>query len=148
MPTGERASIAPVKSTMQNWPLTIASILRHACGVSGDRTVTTAGGEGRYRAINYRELGGQAAQLAHALRGLGVDGDQRVGTFMWNNTEHLVAYLAVPAMGAVLHTLNIRLSPEQIAYIANEAADSVVIADVSWCRCWPLCCRCWRPCTP
>ncbi|MBN3510066.1 fatty acid--CoA ligase [Mycolicibacterium nivoides] len=120
-----------MKSTMQNWPLTIASILRHACGVNGDRTVTTAGGEGRYRTINYRELGGQAAQLAHALRGLGVDGDQRVGTFMWNNTEHLVAYLAVPAMGAVLHTLNIRLSPEQIAYIANEAADSVVIADVS-----------------
>ncbi|QRY51347.1 fatty acid--CoA ligase [Mycolicibacterium septicum] len=120
-----------MKSTMQNWPLTITSILRHACGVNGDRTVTTAGGEGRYRTIDYRELGVQAAQLAHALRGLGVDGDQRVGTFMWNNTEHLVAYLAVPAMGAVLHTLNIRLSPEQIAYIANEAADSVVIADVS-----------------
>ncbi|OHU01464.1 long-chain fatty acid--CoA ligase [Mycobacterium syngnathidarum] len=116
---------------MQNWPLTITAILRHACGVNGDRTVTTACGQGRYRKISYRELGGQAAQLAHALRGLGVDGDQRVGTFMWNNTEHLAAYLAVPAMGAVLHTLNIRLSPEQIAYIANEAADSVVIADAS-----------------
>ncbi|MEX3644915.1 fatty acid--CoA ligase [Mycolicibacterium porcinum] len=120
-----------MKSTMQNWPLTITAILRHACGVNGDRTVTTACGQGRYRTISYRELGGQAAQLAHALRGLGVDGDQRVGTFMWNNTEHLAAYLAVPSMGAVLHTLNIRLSPEQIAYIANEAADSVVIADVS-----------------
>ncbi|ODR24714.1 fatty acid--CoA ligase [Mycolicibacterium porcinum] len=120
-----------MKSTMQNWPLTITAILRHACGVNGDRDVTTACGQGRYRTISYRELGGQAAQLAHALRGLGVDGDQRVGTFMWNNTEHLAAYLAVPSMGAVLHTLNIRLSPEQIAYIANEAADSVVIADVS-----------------
>ncbi|MEW2478904.1 long-chain fatty acid--CoA ligase [Mycobacterium sp. NPDC049093] len=120
-----------MKSTMQNWPLTITAILRHACGVNGDRTVTTACGEGRYRTINYRELGGQAAQLAHALRGLGIDGDQRVGTFMWNNTEHLAAYLAVPAMGAVLHTLNIRLSAEQIAYIANEAADQVVIADAS-----------------
>ncbi len=116
---------------MQNWPLTITAILRHACGVNGDRTVTTACGEGRYRTINYRELGGQAAQLAHGLRGLGIDGDQRVGTFMWNNTEHLAAYLAVPAMGAVLHTLNIRLSAEQIAYIANEAADQVVIADAS-----------------
>ncbi|MGA5542574.1 long-chain fatty acid--CoA ligase [Mycobacterium sp. NPDC051198] len=120
-----------MKSTMQNWPLTITAILRHACGVNGDRTVTTACGEGGYRTINYRELGGQAAQLAHALRGLGIDGDQRVGTFMWNNTEHLVAYLTVPAMGAVLHTLNIRLSAEQIAYIANEAADQVVIADAS-----------------
>ncbi|UNC01158.1 fatty acid--CoA ligase [Mycolicibacterium boenickei] len=120
-----------MKSTMQNWPLTITAILRHACGVNGDRTVTTACGQGRYRTISYRELGGQAARLAHALRGLGVDGDQRIGTFMWNNTEHLAAYLAVPSMGAVLHTLNIRLSPEQIAYIANEAADSVVIADAS-----------------
>ncbi|QZH60621.1 fatty acid--CoA ligase [Mycolicibacterium farcinogenes] len=120
-----------MKSTMQNWPLTITAILRHACGVNGDRTVTTACGQGRYRTISYRELGGQAAQLAHALRRLGIDGDQRVGTFMWNNTEHLAAYLAVPAMGAVLHTLNIRLSPEQIAYIANEAADNVVIADAS-----------------
>lgn len=116
---------------MQNWPLTITAILRHACGINGDRTVTTACGQGRYRTISYGELGDQAARLAHALRGLGVDGDQRVGTFMWNNTEHLAAYLAVPAMGAVLHTLNIRLSPEQIAYIANEAADSVVIADAS-----------------
>ncbi|MDV3124170.1 long-chain fatty acid--CoA ligase [Mycobacterium sp. 21AC1] len=118
-------------STMQNWPLTITAILRHACGVNADRTVTTATGAGGYRTINYREVGEQAARLAHALRQLGVTGDQRVGTFMWNNAEHLVAYLAAPAMGAVLHTLNIRLSPEQIAYIANEAQDSVIISDVS-----------------
>ena len=53
-------------------------------------------------------------QLANALRAVGVTGDQRVATFMWNNAEHLTAYMAVPAMGAVLHTLNIRLFPEQI----------------------------------
>ena len=52
-------------------------------------------------------------------------------TFMWNNAEHLAAYLAVPSMGAVLHTLNIRLSPEQIAFIANEAEDQVIVADLS-----------------
>ena len=50
---------------------------------------------------------------------------------MWNNAEHLTAYLAIPSMGAVLHTLNIRLSPEQIAFIANEAEDQVIIADLS-----------------
>ena len=116
---------------MQNWPLTITAILRHACEINGDRTVTSNRGEGNYRSTSYREVGEQAAQLAHALRGLGVHSDERVGTFMWNNTEHLVAYLAVPAMGAVLHTLNIRLSPEQIAYIANEAEDRIVIADAS-----------------
>ena len=67
----------------------------------------------------------------NGLRGLGITGDERVATFMWNNQEHLEAYLAVPCMGAVLHTLNIRLPAEQIAFIANEAEDRVVIADMS-----------------
>ena len=117
-------------STMQDFPLTIAAIMRHGCGVHGARTVTTATGAG-YRQSSYREVGQQAAQLANALRRLGVTGDQRVATFMWNNAEHLTAYLAVPAMGAVLHTLNIRLFPEQIVYVANEAEDQVVLVDMS-----------------
>jgi fatty-acyl-CoA synthase len=117
-------------STMQHFPLTITAILRHAAGVHGARSVTTATGDG-YRSCTYVELGRQAAQLANALRRLGVTGDQRVGTFMWNNTEHLTAYLAVPAMGAVLHTLNIRLFAEQIVYVANEAEDQVVLVDMS-----------------
>ena len=117
-------------STMPDFPLTIAAIMRHGCGVHGARTVTTATGAG-YRQTTYRELGQQAAQLANALRRHGVTGDQRVATFMWNNAEHLAAYLAVPSMGAVLHTLNIRLFPEQIAYVANEAEDQVVLVDAS-----------------
>ena len=120
-----------MRSTMQDVPLTITTILRHACGVNADRTVTTAVGDGRYRTITYRELGEQVGRLANALRGLGITGDERVATFMWNNAEHLAAYLAAPSMGAVLHTLNIRLSPEQIAYIANEAEDQVIVADLS-----------------
>ncbi len=117
-------------STMQDVPLTITTIMRYACTVHGDRRVTTATGDG-YRHLTYRELGEQAARLANALRRIGITGDQRVATFMWNNAEHLTAYLAVPVMGAVLHTLNIRLSPEQIAYIANEAEDQVIVADMS-----------------
>jgi fatty-acyl-CoA synthase len=120
-------------STMQSVPLTIAAILRHASGVHGARRVTTAAGRG-YRDCSYAELGRQAAQLANALRRIGVTGDQRVATFMWNNAEHLVTYLAVPAMGAVLHTLNIRLFPEQIVHVANEAEDQVVLADLSLAR--------------
>jgi len=120
-----------MQSTMQDVPLTVTTIMRYACEVNGDRTVTTAMGEGRYRSITYRELGEQVGRLANALREIGVTGDDRVGTFMWNNAEHLAAYLAVPSMGAVLHTLNIRLSSEQIAFIANEAEDKVIIADVS-----------------
>jgi fatty-acyl-CoA synthase len=120
-----------MRSTMQDVPLTITAIMRHACDVNGDRTVTTAMGDGRYRTSTYREIGEQAGRLANGLRAIGIDGDQRVGTFMWNNAEHLVAYVAVPSMGAVLHTLNIRLSPEQIAFIANEAEDQVIVADLS-----------------
>jgi fatty-acyl-CoA synthase len=117
-------------STMQNRPLTVAEILRYAVGVHGDRTVTTATGDG-FRHATYREVGKQAARLANALRRLGIDSDQRVATFMWNNQEHLEAYVAVPSMGAVLHTLNIRLFPEQIEFVAAEAVDRVVIADIS-----------------
>ncbi|MDC9015297.1 fatty acid--CoA ligase [Mycobacterium marinum] len=117
-------------STMQDFPLTITAIMRHGCGVHGARQVITATGDA-YRQTTYREVGQRAAQLANALRGLGISGDQRVATFMWNNAEHLVAYLAVPSMGAVLHTLNIRLFAEQIAYVANEAEDQVVLVDLS-----------------
>jgi len=76
-------------------------------------------------------VGRRAAQLAGALRGLGVTGDQRVATFQWINQEHLEAYLAIPAMGAVVHTLNLRLESEQVAWIANHAQDDVVIVDCS-----------------
>ena len=119
-----------MQSTMQNVPLTVAEILRYAVRVHGDRQVTTATGDG-FRHASYREVGRRAARLANALRRIGIDGDQRVATFMWNNQEHLEAYVAVPSMGAVLHTLNIRLFPEQIEFVAYEAEDRVVIADVS-----------------
>lgn len=133
--------------TMQDYPLTITAIMRHGCRVHGDRTVTTATGDG-YRTTSYRELGCRAAQLANALRRLGVTGDQRVATFMWNNSEHLTAYLAVPSMGAVLHTLNIRLFPEQIAYVANEAEDQVVLVDASLINVLAPVLPASRPCTP
>jgi fatty-acyl-CoA synthase len=117
-------------STMQHHPLTISEILRYAVGVHGDRGVSTATGDG-FRHASYLQIGQQAARLANALRRLGIDSDQRVATFMWNNQEHLVAYVAIPSMGAVLHTLNIRLFPEQIEFVAREAEDQVVIADIS-----------------
>ena len=111
-------------------PLTITSIMRYGTSVFGDREVITWTGGGTRRRT-YAEAGRRAARLAHALRRLGVDGDQRVATFMWNNAEHLEAYLAVPSMGAVLHTLNIRLATAEIGYIATHAEDSVVIVDAS-----------------
>ncbi|MDI9913877.1 AMP-binding protein, partial [Rhodococcus sp. IEGM 1379] len=117
-------------STMQDAPLSIAQILRHGAAVHGDAEVVTWTEAGPRR-LTYAEVGKRCAQLAHALRGLGVDGDQRVATFMWNNSEHLEAYLAIPSMGAVLHTLNIRLFPEQLIHVANHAEDHVIIVDPS-----------------
>src|SRR5206468_3615765 len=115
-------------STMQDFPLTITSIMKHGTGVFGSSEVATYTGSGMRRTF-YAMLGQRAARLANALRGLGITADQRVATFMWNNTEHLEAYLAVPSMGAVLHTLNIRLFPEQLVYIAEHAEDEIVIVD-------------------
>ncbi|MFC6884784.1 MULTISPECIES: long-chain fatty acid--CoA ligase [Actinomadura] len=117
-------------STMQDHPLTISSIMRYGTEVFGSAEIATWTGAGARR-IPYARLGERAARLAGALRGLGVDADQRVATFMWNNTEHMECYLAVPSMGAVLHTLNIRLFPDQLVYIAGHAEDRVVIVDAS-----------------
>ncbi|MGH3153676.1 MAG: long-chain fatty acid--CoA ligase [Streptosporangiaceae bacterium] len=119
-----------MRSTMMDMPLTIASIMRYGTSIFGDREVVTCTEDGTRRRT-YAEAGRRAARLANALRRLGVDGDQRVGTFMWNNAEHLEAYLAVPSMGAVLHTLNIRLAPAEIGYIATHAEDHAVIVDAS-----------------
>jgi fatty-acyl-CoA synthase len=119
-----------MRSTMQDVPLSIATIVRYGTTVHGAAEVITSTGDGTRRAT-YAEVGRRAAQLANALRGLGITGDQRVGTFMWNNQEHLEAYLAVPAMGAVLHTLNVRLFPDQLAYVIDHADDMVVLADGS-----------------
>ncbi|MFD4294614.1 long-chain fatty acid--CoA ligase [Rhodococcus sp. NPDC058505] len=115
-------------STMQDAPLSIAQLLRHGATVHGGAEVVTWTDAGARRR-SYAEVGRRCAALAHALRDLGVTGDHRVATFMWNNAEHLEAYLAVPSMGAVLHTLNIRLFPEQLVHVANHAEDHVIIVD-------------------
>ncbi len=119
-----------MRSTMMDVPLTVTRILQYGSTVYGDREVVTytAGG---IRRQTYAQTGARAARLANALRSLGIDGDQRVATLMWNNSEHLEAYLAIPSMGAVLHTLNLRLEPETIGYIATHAGDDIVIVDPS-----------------
>ena len=77
----------------------------------------------------YAEIDQTSGRLANALASLGLQTGDRVGTFMWNSTQHLEAYLAVPSMGAVLHTLNCRLSPEHVAFIINHAGDRCLIID-------------------
>ncbi len=120
-----------MRSTMMDFPLTIATIMRYGTSVFGDKEVVTCAGDEAPRRRSYADVGERAARLANALRSLGVDGDQRVGTFMWNNAEHLEAYLAIPSMGAVLHTLNLRLAADQVGYIATHAGDYAVVVDAS-----------------
>ena len=119
-----------MRSTMMDFPLTVTALMRYGTSAFADREVRTWTGDSS-RSQSYGETGARAAKLAGALRGLGVDGDQRVATLMWNNSQHLEAYLAVPSMGAVLHTLNLRLDPAQLGYIANHAEDYAVIVDES-----------------
>ncbi len=117
-------------STMQDGALTIGAMLRHSERVFATSVVRTYDGEG-VREATYAEVGQRAARLAGALRDLGVQPGERVGTFLWNTQEHLEAYLAVPSMGAVLHTLNLRLFPDQLAYVVQHAEDKVIIVDAS-----------------
>jgi fatty-acyl-CoA synthase len=119
-----------VRSTMLPVPLLITRILEYGTTVHGRAEVVTWSPEGPRRS-SYAEVGADCRRLARALRRLGVDGDQRVGTFMWNNEEHLELYLAVPSMGAVLHTINIRLFPQQLVYVVQHAADDVIVVDNS-----------------
>ncbi|MFC9631392.1 long-chain fatty acid--CoA ligase [Streptomyces mirabilis] len=121
-----------VLSTMQDVPLLISRILTHGSAIHGTSQVITWTGEGEPQRRSYAEIGDRAAQLAHALReDLGVEDDDRVATLMWNNAEHVEAYFGIPSMGAVLHTLNLRLPAEQLVFIVNHAADRVIIANGS-----------------
>jgi fatty-acyl-CoA synthase len=119
-----------MRSTMQDGPLLISGIVRHGSWLYHDKQVITCEADG-YRTATIGTIVERAERLAHGLRHLGVGEGDRVGTFCWNNQEHLEAYLAVPSMGAVLHTLNIRLFPEQLAYVINHAGDKVIIVDGS-----------------
>ncbi|HEY8517400.1 MAG TPA: long-chain fatty acid--CoA ligase [Candidatus Binatia bacterium] len=117
-------------STMQDHPLTIRDLFEHGRRVYSDSEALTFDGEGVQRAT-FGQIGERVERLAAALDRLGVRPGDRVGTFCWNEQQHLEAYLAVPSMGAVLHTLNIRLFPEQLAYVINHAEDKVILVDDS-----------------
>ncbi|MDO8364130.1 MAG: long-chain fatty acid--CoA ligase [Actinomycetota bacterium] len=121
-------------STMQDdYQLTLLPILRYGRQVhAASKIITYTGADGApYVESTFAEVADRADQLAAALARLGVQAGDRVGTFLWNNQTHMEAYLAIPCMGAVLHTLNIRLFPEQLAFVINHAADKVIIVDAS-----------------
>ena len=114
----------------QDFPLTLTHLLRRARGVNGcAEVVTQLDAEGRLERTNLASVGARAEALAAGLVALGLAPGDRVGVFSWNNRQHLEAYWGVPCAGLVLHTLNPRLSPEQIAYTVRHSGDRAIVVD-------------------
>ncbi|NQV96233.1 MAG: long-chain fatty acid--CoA ligase [Acidimicrobiaceae bacterium] len=119
-----------MKGLMQDTPLSMVHIFERAEKYHPEKTITTATAVGKVR-TNYGEWAARTRQLGGALEKLKITADGRVATFAWNTARHLELYFAAPCTGRVVHTLNIRLFPEQLTYIANHAEDQVIFVDRS-----------------
>ena len=117
---------------MQDWPLRVSTIIDHAARVHGRQEVVTRTIEGPMHRTNYAEIGRRARQVAAALKRLGVEQGDRIGTLAWNTHRHLEIWYGIAGAGAVYHTLNPRLPEEQIAYIMNDADDRMLFTDLTF----------------
>jgi fatty-acyl-CoA synthase len=113
---------------MMNVPFRVTSMLEHAERYFAKKEVTSRTMSG-IRKFSYREIGERTRRLSSSLKRLGVQKGERIGTLAWNHHRHLEAYFAIPGVEAVLHTINIRLSPQHIAYIINHADDQILLID-------------------
>ena len=114
---------------MMNYPLTLAQILEHAHRIHGDKQVTTLLPDGTLHRYTYTALYTRVKRLANAITQLGIQRGDRVATYASNTYQHLELYYAIPCIGAVLHPLNVRLSPVQLAQIVDEAEDKLIFVD-------------------
>ena len=121
-----------MQGLMMDRPLMISSIIDHAALYHGDTQVVSRSIEGPIHRYTYRDVGARARQVAGALATLGVKPGDRIGTVAWNGYRHLELYYGVSGMGAVLHTINPRLFPEQLVYIVNHAEDSHLFVDLTF----------------
>jgi fatty-acyl-CoA synthase len=116
---------------MMDFQLTLPTILRRSEAYFGDKEIVTRMPDRSFHRYTYADSGRRARALAVALQGLGLERGDRVATLCWNHYQHHEAYLGIPCGGFVLHTLNLRLHPNDLAYIANHAGDRAVIVDRS-----------------
>jgi fatty-acyl-CoA synthase len=119
-----------MKGLMQDYPLTLQHVLWRAQRLFDHKQIVSKREDGLHR-YSYTDMTRRAARLANALKRLGVEPGDRVATLAWNNYRHLELYYAVPCMGAVLHTLNLRLFPDQLAYVIEDAEDKFLVVDKS-----------------
>ncbi len=117
---------------MQDMPLSISSIIRHAARHHGGVEVVSKLVEGDVHRTTYGAIEARARRMAKALGRLGIGNADRVATIAWNSYRHLELYYAISGMGAVMHTINPRLSPDDLVYVANDAADAVIFVDTTF----------------
>ncbi len=117
---------------MQDQPLLISSVLEHALQAHPHNPIASRTVEGPIHRCTYADIGRRAKQLANALTALGVQSGERIGTLAWNGYRHMELYFGVSGMGAVLHTINPRLFPDQVEFIANHAEDQYLFFDLSF----------------
>lgn len=125
-----RRSIA-MNGLMMDYQLTLPTILHRAEQLYGRKEIVTRLPDKSFYRYTYADFVRRAKKLAVALQKLGVQSGDRVATLCWNHYQHLEAYFGIPTSGAVLHTLNLRLSPDDLAYIATDAEDKVILVDKS-----------------
>ncbi|RJG07934.1 fatty-acid--CoA ligase [Noviherbaspirillum cavernae] len=123
---------SPLMGQMMSQPLLISSIIQHADRYFGSNEIVSRRVEGDIHRYTYRDCHKRARQMANALDALGVRIGDRVATLAWNGYRHLELYYAISGSGAVMHTINPRLHPEQIAYIVNHAEDQFLFFDMSF----------------
>jgi len=121
--------MGPMRGLMMDFPLTVPALLERAGGIFGNVEIVTRRQDRRLARSTWADLYRRSRRLANALIGLGLQRGDRVATLLWNQTEHMEAYFGVPVAGGVLHTLNLRLHPDEITYIANHAGDRFLIVD-------------------
>src|ERR1700712_481353 len=127
-----------MQGLMSSYPLTLNHVFRRAERLFPEKGIATSQG-GEIVRITYGKWAERTRRLAGVLDALEISADGRVGTFAWNTARHLELYFAAPSTGRVLHTLNIRLFPEQLTYIANHAEDEVIFVDrTALPLLWPL----------
>src|ERR1051326_5276828 len=115
-----------MRGTMMDYPLTLNSILERAGKFFPEVEIVSLCPAHRY---TYRDFHRRALALCAGLRKAGLKPGERVATLIWNRSQHLECYFGIPAAGGVLHTLNLRLHPDELAYIANHASDRFLIVD-------------------
>ena len=117
---------------MQDWPLLCHCIIEHAAAIHGNQEIVTRSVEGPIVRTTYKQIHERALRVSQALDRAGIKLGDRIATIAWNTARHLECWYGIMGLGAICHTVNPRLFPDQIAWIVNHAQDRIVITDLTF----------------